>query len=188
MSIVYLLQNQHNQYLSKAGEWLEGDAASALYRTEHKDEAINRKVEFTVKNVELRIVIVKASLRENGTPELSNTPKNEQAEPPTGNNNGPLFNSDATDDTPPEQPSEQNPSIESAVDSAVVTDRADATQNLEDNAIDNTNAPLASTDKPAEQKSEEDIYTAVSQAEPENDQGQNTESTAPNTDEVREAI
>ncbi|MFL0800895.1 MAG: hypothetical protein K6L80_10630 [Agarilytica sp.] len=192
MSIVYLLQNQHDQYLSKAGEWLEGDAASALYRTEHKDEAINRKVEFTVKNVALRISIVKASLRENGTPELSSIPKNErandQANVPPSDNHGPLFDNGSTDDTPPEQSSEQNPNTDATADSIVVTNSTDTTENSEASPIDTPKVPQVSTDEPAEQKTEAGIYTAAPQAEPDNNQDQNTESTAVNTDEVREAI
>lgn len=60
MSIVYLLKNQHNQYLERSGEWAPPESSKSLFRTEFKDEAINRKVEFSVKNVSLRLAVVEA--------------------------------------------------------------------------------------------------------------------------------
>lgn len=66
MSIVYLLKNQHNHYLDKSGEWVSGEHQKTLYRTAHKDEAINQKVEFSVKNFELRISIFEVSLDDRG--------------------------------------------------------------------------------------------------------------------------
>lgn len=66
MSEVYLLKNQHDEYLEKSGEWvLDGDSKS-LYRTEHKDEAINMKVEFSVKKPDIRITLEKARYDEKG--------------------------------------------------------------------------------------------------------------------------
>ncbi len=70
MSIVYLLQNQHEQFLSKSREWVDGKVGAALFRTEFKDEAINQKVEFSVKQAELRITLVEARIGKDGRPEL----------------------------------------------------------------------------------------------------------------------
>lgn len=66
MSIVYLLQNQNQHFLDKSGEWVTAENTKPLYRTQFKDEAINRKVEFSVKNFELRIVVTQATVAENG--------------------------------------------------------------------------------------------------------------------------
>lgn len=68
MSIVYLLQNQHDHYLNRAGEWVNGDTAASLFRTAHKDEAINQKVEYSVKQIDQRIRIVEAELDEKRLP------------------------------------------------------------------------------------------------------------------------
>ncbi len=187
MSIVYLLQNQHDQYLSKAGEWLEGDAASALYRTEHKDEAINRKVEFTVKNVDLRIVIVKASLRENGTPELSSIAKKEE-DKTQQKNHGPLFDADATDQPPTDQPIDTETVEMAAETPEAPSDSTDVTENSEDtptnseDSANNSAIPL----EPAEQNPQEGNHTfdAQDHAQIENSQA----SPRPSTDEVREVI
>jgi len=46
MSDAFILKNQHDQFLDKHGEWIDQADVSALYRTAHKDEAINRMVEY----------------------------------------------------------------------------------------------------------------------------------------------
>lgn len=66
MSIVYLLKNQHNHYLDRAGEWVHPDSGKTLFRTVYKDEAINQKVEHTVKDPELRLMVTEASLGDKG--------------------------------------------------------------------------------------------------------------------------
>ena len=66
MTDVFVLCNQHNEYLTKSVEWLGAGDSKTLYRTEHRDEAINQKVELTVKHPELRIKVVKASVANNG--------------------------------------------------------------------------------------------------------------------------
>ena len=60
MSSLYVLQNQHGYFLKKVGadkskEWVDGQDAGHLFRTVHKDEAINMLVETNSQNVELRI-------------------------------------------------------------------------------------------------------------------------------------
>lgn len=55
---VFLLQNQHDQYLGKSGEWLSGADSKTLFRTQHKDEAINQKVEVAVKQADTRVQIM----------------------------------------------------------------------------------------------------------------------------------
>lgn len=55
MSKVYLLQNQHKQLLGKNSEWLDGCNPAALFRTVHKDEAINQQFEAGSKDYSLRI-------------------------------------------------------------------------------------------------------------------------------------
>ena len=66
MSDIYILQSQNNLYLSKSGDWVSGDDSKILFRTQYKDEAINQKVELTVKQPELRVHIAMAQLSDNG--------------------------------------------------------------------------------------------------------------------------
>lgn len=68
MKEVYLLKNHQGLYLNKQQEWVDGTDAASLYRTEHKDEALNTKVELTVKSADLRILIVDCALNERGQP------------------------------------------------------------------------------------------------------------------------
>jgi hypothetical protein len=62
MSTLYVLQNQHGYFLKKVGadknkEWVDGQDAGQLFRTVHKDEALNMLVETNSQNVELRITV-----------------------------------------------------------------------------------------------------------------------------------
>ena len=66
MSNIYILQSQNDLYLSKSGDWVSGDDSKVLFRTQHKDEAINQKVELTVKQPELRVSIGTAQLGDKG--------------------------------------------------------------------------------------------------------------------------
>ncbi len=71
---VYLLRNQHHEYLDRSGEWVNGSESKSLYRTEFKDEAINQKVKFSVKNAELRIEIATGTVEGKGKVILSDPP------------------------------------------------------------------------------------------------------------------
>jgi hypothetical protein len=62
MGTLYVLQNQHGYFLKKVGadkskEWVDGQDAGQLFRTVHKDEALNMLVETNSQNVELRITV-----------------------------------------------------------------------------------------------------------------------------------
>lgn len=72
MNILYILQNQDGYFLgnkglpgrgsSKSGvtkdhEWVDGREAGAIFRTEHKDEAINMRVEVNSQDIYSRITI-----------------------------------------------------------------------------------------------------------------------------------
>lgn len=71
MSDVFILQNHDSLYLDKHGQWTDGRDANALYRTTHKDEALNQKLELTVKHPELRLTIVNCRLDDKGRPQLT---------------------------------------------------------------------------------------------------------------------
>jgi len=73
MDHLFVLCNQHQHFLTKSGEWNSGEDNRALYRTPHKDEAINQMVELTVKQPELRIQIVSVSQTERGLLKLPKT-------------------------------------------------------------------------------------------------------------------
>jgi len=60
MQEVFVLCNQHQQYFTKAGEWISAGDSRSLYRSSFRDEVVNEKVEISVKNPELRITVVSA--------------------------------------------------------------------------------------------------------------------------------
>lgn len=63
---VFVLRNQHNEYLNKSREWIASGDSKTLYRTEHRDEVINEKVEIAVKRPDLRIQSINATQATNG--------------------------------------------------------------------------------------------------------------------------
>lgn len=66
MSEVYIIRNQDQLYLSKQGEWVDGSDSQSLFRTAHKDEALNMKVELSVRDPKLRLNLVTVVLDEKG--------------------------------------------------------------------------------------------------------------------------
>jgi hypothetical protein len=68
MKQVFVLQNQFKQLLTKSGEWSDGRDANSLYRTEHKDEAINQQFEVSSKDYTLRISLLECALNDRRNP------------------------------------------------------------------------------------------------------------------------
>lgn len=66
MSEVYIIRNQDHLYLDKHGEWVDGSDSHTLFRTPHKDEALNMKVELSVRHPQLRLSLVTGALDEKG--------------------------------------------------------------------------------------------------------------------------
>ena len=70
MQEVYLLQRNDGLFLNKQQDWVDGDNASELYRATHRDDAINTKVELTIKAPDLRLEVITCTLTEKGVPRL----------------------------------------------------------------------------------------------------------------------
>lgn len=68
MNHVYVLTNQHQQFLSKSNEWIDGREVNKLFRTEHKDIAINQMFEANTRNVSLRIELLQCEAGPKGQP------------------------------------------------------------------------------------------------------------------------
>lgn len=66
MQEVYIIRNQDHLYLDKHGEWVDGCDSHSLFRTAHKDEALNMKVELSVRHPQLRLTLVSGALDEKG--------------------------------------------------------------------------------------------------------------------------
>lgn len=70
---VFILQNQHQQYMDKHGEWVDGRESQMIYRTPHKDEAINLKVEHTVRHPDLRLRVISVKLDDKGRIQIADS-------------------------------------------------------------------------------------------------------------------
>ena len=58
MSSVFVIQNQQGQFLSRQKEWVEKTEIAALYKTPHRDLAINELFEVTSKETDTRAKVV----------------------------------------------------------------------------------------------------------------------------------
>lgn len=70
MNSIFLLQNQHKHLLNKQGEWVDGREANTLFRTPHRDEALNQMIEVNARDYTLRIKILECTLNDRGLPLL----------------------------------------------------------------------------------------------------------------------
>lgn len=73
MSEVYIIRNQDHLYLNKQGEWVDGSDSHGLFRTVHKDEALNMKAELSVRDPHVRLTLVIGALDEKGHLALLNS-------------------------------------------------------------------------------------------------------------------
>ncbi len=70
MTVIFLLQNQHKLLLNKRGEWCDGREANTLYRTAHRDEALNQMVEANSRDYTLRLKILECETNDRAIPLL----------------------------------------------------------------------------------------------------------------------
>jgi hypothetical protein len=68
---VFVVKNQNGLYLSKQQEWVDGAEAQGLYRTRHRDEAINTVFEVSSRDIYLRAETVICELDAKGVPVLA---------------------------------------------------------------------------------------------------------------------
>jgi hypothetical protein len=68
MSTVYVVKNQHGFFASKQKEWVDGREPKLLFRSAHKDEAINMIFELSSKDIEVRAETLTVELATNKHP------------------------------------------------------------------------------------------------------------------------
>lgn len=74
MATVFVIQNQLGHYLSKQLEWVDGRDKRVLYRTVHRDEAINLVFEQSSKNIALRAHPLECETDETAHPKVEAGP------------------------------------------------------------------------------------------------------------------
>lgn len=70
MNQIFLLQNQDKLFLNKQKEWVDGRDLGSLYKTVHKDEALNQLFEVNTRDFSQRIHVVACGLKANGLPDI----------------------------------------------------------------------------------------------------------------------
>lgn len=70
MKSIFVIRNQHGLYLNKQHEWVEGREAASLYRTPHRDEAINTVFEASIRDISIRAEVVACRLDERNLPRV----------------------------------------------------------------------------------------------------------------------
>jgi hypothetical protein len=68
---VFVVKNQQGLYLTKQQEWVDGADNHGLYRTRHRDEAINTVFEVSSRDIYLRAETVICDLDAKGNPALA---------------------------------------------------------------------------------------------------------------------
>ena len=72
---VFVVKNQHDLYLSKQQEWVDGTDTQSLYRTRHRDEALNTVFEVSSRDIYLRAESVVCELDAKANPILATAAK-----------------------------------------------------------------------------------------------------------------
>ncbi len=62
----FILQNQHEQYLDKSLEWVNGCDANRLFQSPHKDVVLNQLMELNAKDIHLRATVISCELNTAG--------------------------------------------------------------------------------------------------------------------------
>ena len=75
MSKCFVIRNHQDFYLDKHKEWVDGRENQTLFRTQHKDEAINMVVELSSKDISLRAQYIECELNNKKQPIVEICPK-----------------------------------------------------------------------------------------------------------------
>ena len=81
MASVFIVKNQLGLFLSKQQEWVDGRDNQTLYRTPHKDEAINTVFEVSSRDIYLRAETLACECDAKGNPLVAvsaTPPENEE--------------------------------------------------------------------------------------------------------------
>ncbi|HQQ73956.1 MAG TPA: glutamate--cysteine ligase [Pseudomonadales bacterium] len=83
MKDVFVIANQHKQFLGKQGQWLDESEPSAAWRSPHRDVALNHMIEVNARDIEQRLVLLQCPLNEKDIPLLGDTAPARKSAPVT---------------------------------------------------------------------------------------------------------
>ena len=84
MSTVFIVTNQHNHYLGKHDDWVDGSEPAQLFRSPHRDVVLNKLIDANIKDFTLRAEIMSCDIDKNKLPiveVLNPLPKEPKQEP-----------------------------------------------------------------------------------------------------------
>ena len=70
MTTIYVIRNQNQHYLGRNGEWVDGSHLPALFRTPHRDVALNELVEVNLRDLTLRGELLACEADDGGYPRV----------------------------------------------------------------------------------------------------------------------
>ena len=70
MKDIFVICNQHGQFLGKQSQWLDESEPSAVWRSPHRDVALNHMIEANARDIEQRLVLLQCPLNEKDIPLL----------------------------------------------------------------------------------------------------------------------
>lgn len=119
---VFIVKNQQGLYLSKQQEWVDGADSHVLYRTRHRDEAINTVFEVSSRDIYLRAETVVCNVDTKGNPLLATV---EQLTPAKAAQIARLQEADLEEESPaaPEEPADDD--APAPLDTAPLDDNAE---------------------------------------------------------------
>lgn len=65
---MFVIKNNSGHYLSKSNDWVDGSNGAEIFRSPHKDIALNTVFDQTSKHIELRAKVVEVEIDEKGLP------------------------------------------------------------------------------------------------------------------------
>lgn len=68
MTQTFILQNQDKLFFGKNKEWVDGYDANSVFKTPHKDEAVNQMFEITSKDYKQRVKVIPCELDDKAVP------------------------------------------------------------------------------------------------------------------------
>jgi hypothetical protein len=70
MKEVFVICNQHGQFLGKQSQWLDESEPAAVWRSPHRDVALNHLIESNARDIEQRLALLQCPLNEKDIPLL----------------------------------------------------------------------------------------------------------------------
>lgn len=95
---MYILHNQDGYFLTKSGGWSDGRELPPLFKTIHKDEAINQLFETNSKDYNLRLSLLECEINSKKMPLIPNEKLPPVLQKPADANNN--FEDDISENKP----------------------------------------------------------------------------------------